>query len=208
MKALLPFLIVAGLLFSGADAGFAQKMNTPNSDKKTNSTELATFGGGCFWCIEAIFERLDGVKSVTTGYAGGRKEHPTYEEVCTGGTGHAEVAQIEYDPHRISYEELLDLFWQAHDPTSMNRQGADVGTQYRSIILYHNEGQKLVAEKSKKAAAAKLQDPIVTEIVPLTKFYKAETYHQDYYRNNSRAPYCQAVIRPKLEKLKVKPAKP
>lgn len=208
MKAVTSYLMVAGVLLGGTMAGFAQKMNTPNSDKKTNGTELATFGGGCFWCIEAIFERLDGVKSVTSGYAGGKKENPTYEEVCSGGTGHAEVAQIEFDPRKVSYEQLLDLFWQAHDPTSMNRQGADTGTQYRSIILYHSEAQKLAAEKSKKAAAANFQSPIVTEIVPLTKFYKAEDYHQDYYRLNSRAPYCQAVIKPKLDKLKLKPAKP
>ncbi|MBI3415740.1 MAG: peptide-methionine (S)-S-oxide reductase MsrA [Verrucomicrobia bacterium] len=168
---------------------------------KTNTTELATFAGGCFWCIEAVFETTDGVKSVTSGYAGGTKENPTYDEVCTGQTGHAEVAQIEFDPVKIPYERLLDLFWHAHDPTTLNRQGADAGTQYRSVIFYHNATQKLAAEKSKKAATALFPDPIVTEIVPLAKFYKAENYHQDYFRNHPNAPYCTVVIRPKLEKI-------
>src|SRR5262249_54305445 len=190
------------LLLCGAVQGYAQKMNT--TDKRTNSTELATFGGGCFWCIEAIFERLDGVKAVTSGYAGGTTEQPNYEEVCTGLTGHAEVAQIEYDPQKISYDKLLEIFWEAHDPTTLNRQGADVGTQYRSVIFYHNDAQRQAAEKSKAAAAKQFDHPIVTEIKPLTKFYKAENYHQDYFRNHSNAPYCNYVIRPKLEKLQKK----
>ena len=185
--------------------GLAETMKTADSDKKTNSTDLATFGGGCFWCIEAVFERLEGVKSVSNGYAGGKKENPTYEEVSGGWTGHAEVIQVEFDPKKVSYEALLDLFWQAHDPTTLNRQGADLGTQYRSIILYRNEAQKAAAEKSKKETAARFQKPIVTEIVPLARFYKAEGYHQGYYRNNPRAPYCSLVIRPKLEKLKRAP---
>lgn len=163
--------------------------------------EKATFGAGCFWCVEAVFERLDGVQSVVSGYAGGTKEHPTYEEVCSGRTGHAEVAQITFDPAKVSYEQLLGLFWKSHDPTTLNRQGADVGTQYRSVIFYHNEQQKTAAEQSKKQAQSIFADPIVTEIQPLTKFYEAENYHQDYYRNNANAPYCRMVIKPKLEKL-------
>jgi peptide-methionine (S)-S-oxide reductase len=167
----------------------------------TNQTALATFGGGCFWCMEAVFERLPGVKSVTSGFAGGRTENPTYEQVCTGITGHAEVTQIEFDPAKISYEKLLQVFWQAHDPTTLNRQGADEGTQYRSVILYHDTAQKLAAEKSKAAAQANFKHPIVTEIAPFTKFYPAENHHQEYYDNNSNAPYCRLVIAPKLEKL-------
>lgn len=164
--------------------------------------ERATFGGGCFWCVEAVFETLDGVKAAISGYAGGQAENPTYEKVCTGETGHAEVVQVEYDPLKVRYEDLLNLFWKAHDPTTKNRQGADVGTQYRSIILYHNNEQKQAAEKSAKEIAKRFSQPIVTEIVPLTKFYPAETYHQDYYRKNPSAAYCQVVIRPKLEKIK------
>ena len=170
--------------------------------------ELATLGGGCFWCTEAVFERLDGVKSVTSGYAGGKKENPTYQDICTGATGHAEVTQVEFDPKKMTFEHLLDVFWAAHDPTTLNRQGADSGTQYRSVIFYHSEAQRAAAEKSKKAAQADFNSPIVTEISPLPKFYKAESYHQDYFNNNSRAPYCQAVIRPKLEKLREKLNKP
>ena len=166
--------------------------------------ELATFGGGCFWCVEAVFERLDGVQSVVAGYAGGTTLNPTYKQVCSGTTGHAEVAQISFDPAKISYRQLVDLFWDAHDPTTMNRQGADVGTQYRSVIFYHNEDQKLIAELSKQEAQKNFTQAIVTEIQPLTKFYPAENYHQDYYRNNPLAPYCQFVIKPKLKKLSLK----
>jgi peptide-methionine (S)-S-oxide reductase len=164
-------------------------------------TDTATFGAGCFWCVEAVFERLDGVQSVTAGYAGGEVVNPTYEEVCSGTTGHAEVAQIVFDPETISFAELLEVFWQAHDPTTLNRQGADVGTQYRSSIFYHGEQQRETAERSKKAAQQYFNDPIVTEISPLEEFYVAENYHQDYYTNNRNAPYCQVVIRPKLKKL-------
>jgi len=170
----------------------------------TNKTELATLGGGCFWCLEATFELLPGVKAVTSGYAGGQKENPSYEEVCSGATGHAEVVQIEYDPHVISYEKLLETFWEVHDPTTLNRQGNDAGTQYRSIILYHNETQKQVAEKSKAAAAKHFSRPIVTDLVALGKFYKAEEYHQDYFRNNPDKAYCQVVIRPKVNKIEKK----
>jgi len=169
-----------------------------------NQTEIADFGGGCFWCMEAVFLRLPGVTSVVSGFAGGHTENPTYEDVCTETTGHAEVTQITFDPAKISYAKLLEVFWQAHDPTTLNRQGNDVGTSYRSIILYRTEKQKLIAEKSKLEAQQSFRHPIVTEIVPLTKFYEAEDYHQKYYDNNSSAPYCQVVIAPKLEKLESK----
>ena len=201
-------LIALALLLCGATTGLAQKMNTPDSAPSTNVTELATYGGGCFWCVEAIFQRLDGVKSVTSGYAGGKNENPTYEDVCSGTSGHAEVIQIEFDPKKISYQSLLDVFWLAHDPTTLNRQGADKGTQYRSIILYHSQLQKQIAEASRKAAASQFKDPIVTEIVPLTKFYKAEKYHQNYFNNNPRAPYCSFVIKPKLDKVLKSLSKP
>ena len=169
----------------------------------TNQTELATLGGGCFWCMEAVFVRLPGVKSVTSGFAGGRTANPTYTQVCTGTTRHAEVTQIEFDPATISYAKLLEVFWQAHDPTTLNRQGADTGTQYRSIILYANDAQKAAAEKSKKKAQAKFRDKIVTEIVPLGQFWKAEGYHQDYYNGHKFEGYCRMVITPKLKKLKL-----
>jgi peptide-methionine (S)-S-oxide reductase len=164
-------------------------------------TEKATLGGGCFWCVEAVYERLPGVLAVTSGYAGGQSENPTYEQIGTGKTGHAEVVQIEYDPAKISYEKIVDLFWEAHDPTTLNRQGADVGTQYRSIILTANDEEARLAEESKARAQAKFKSPIVTEIVPLPKFYPAEDYHQDFYRENPMHPYNLAVIRPKLKKL-------
>ena len=170
-------------------------MTTPNR------LEIADFGGGCFWCIEAVFRRLPGVESVVSGYAGGRTENPTYHAICTGTTGHAEVARIEFDPAKISYAQLLGVFWQAHDPTTLNRQGHDAGTQYRSIILYHNPEQQALAEQSKRTAQAEFRDPIVTEIVPLKKFYPAEDHHQEYYEENAGAAYCQVVIAPKLRKL-------
>lgn len=194
-------LTVAALLWGGTRAGLAQKVNTPESKPSTPATELATFGGGCFWCTEAIFQRLPGVKSVASGYAGGKTENPSYEEVCSGRTGHAEVIQIEFDPAQLSFASLLDVFWHAHDPTTLNRQGADVGTQYRSIILYASEEQKKTAEKAKQTASSQFSNPIVTEIVPLKKFYKAERYHQNYFNNNPSAPYCSFVIRPKLDKV-------
>ena len=165
------------------------------------TTERITFGGGCFWCIEAVFARLDGVKASISGYAGGKTPNPTYKEVCNGDTGHAEVVQIEYDPARTSFEKMLEIFWAAHDPTTLNRQGADVGTQYRSVIFYENDAQKVAAENSKKSAQKDFAAPIVTEIAPLTKFYPAEDYHQDYFELNGRQPYCQAVIAPKLRQL-------
>jgi peptide-methionine (S)-S-oxide reductase len=155
----------------------------------TEGMEVAFYGGGCFWCVEAVYERLDGVVSTVSGYAGGSKENPTYEEVSRGTTGHAEVVRIEYDPNVVSYNELLDMFWKAHDPTTLNRQGADVGTQYRSIILYNNEDQKKLAEESKSRASKDFNDPIVTEI------------DQDFYENNPNYGYCRIVIAPKLKKL-------
>lgn len=176
---------------------FSQRTNAMD----TNTTEIADFGGGCFWCMEAVFERVPGVISVTSGFAGGTTPNPTYEQVCTETTGHAEVTQILFDPSKISYNQLLDIFWQAHDPTTLNRQGGDVGTSYRSIILYRDKKQQLEAEKSKLAAQQNFKNPIVTEIVQLNKFYPAEDYHQKYYDNNSNAPYCQVVISPKLDKL-------
>lgn len=172
-------------------------MNNPSS-----KTDTATFGQGCFWCAEAIFERVEGVKSVTCGYAGGNVANPTYEQVCTGKTGHAEVVQIVYDPDKISFDDLLKIFWQTHDPTTLNKQGADVGEQYRSIILYHNESQKEKAEyyKNELQKSGSWDNPIVTQIVPLTKFYRAEEYHQHYYDKNPYQGYCSFVIAPKVEK--------
>ena len=189
--------LVATLVLTGAATAFSQNMNT-------NLIETATFGGGCFWCMEAEFQRIPGVKHVTSGFAGGHTENPSYEAVCTGSTGHAEVTQIEFDPQKISYEKLLNYFWDAHDPTTLNRQGADAGTQYRSVILYENEAQKAAAEKSKTEAQKRFKDTVVTQIVPLKKFYKAEDYHQNYYNDNSSAGYCQVVIKPKVEKLEKK----
>lgn len=170
--------------------------------RATNTVEKATFGGGCFWCLEAVFERLPGVTNVVSGYAGGQVENPTYRQVCNGTTGHAEVVQVEFNPAVISYEKLLDVFWQSHDPTTLNRQGPDSGTQYRSIILFHSPEQRAAAEQSKnKANLGLFGGGIVTEIVPLRKFYLAEAYHQDYFRNHPDQPYCQVMIVPKLLKL-------
>jgi peptide-methionine (S)-S-oxide reductase len=166
--------------------------------------ETATFGAGCFWCVEAVFQRLKGVKTVVPGYTGGHVEHPTYGQVSSGTTGHAEVAQLTYDPQVISYPELLEVFWQTHDPTTLDRQGADVGPQYRSAIFYHTPGQKAFAEQYKQEldASGAFPRPIVTEIVPMDTFYEAENYHQNYYNLNSSQPYCSFVIAPKVEKLK------
>jgi peptide-methionine (S)-S-oxide reductase len=192
-------LIGAGGLGSGADDVAYE--STEKESKMDTGTELATLGGGCFWCLEAVFERIDGVISVTSGYAGGIVPDPSYKEVCSGGTGHAEVVQIEYDPKKIGFEGLLDVFWKAHDPTTLDRQGADVGTQYRSTILYHDDEQKAVAERSLKKAQDLYGDRIVTEIQPLEQFYAAEEYHQDYFEKNPNAGYCRIVIEPKLKKL-------
>jgi len=165
--------------------------------------KTATFGSGCFWCTEAIFQKLNGVYHVTSGYSGGKRENPTYDQVCSGTTGHAEVINIQFDQEQISFEELLEVFWKTHDPTTLNRQGADVGTQYRSVIFYHDEQQKELAEQYKKKLneAGIFDKAIVTEISPFQKFYPAEKYHQDYYNNNPAQPYCSFVITPKIEKL-------
>lgn len=163
--------------------------------------ERITLGAGCFWCTEAVFEQLPGVLSVTSGYMGGSVEDPTYEQICHGDTGHAEVAQVVYDPKIVSLEALLETFWETHDPTTLNRQGADAGTQYRSAIFHHSDAQRVVAEASRAAAAKAFPRPIVTEITPASTFYPAEDHHQDYYRlNKDRNPYCRAVIAPKLRK--------
>ncbi len=172
-----------------------------NPSAGSGATEIATFGAGCFWCVEAVLEQIDGVEDVTSGYMGGTTPDPTYEQVCGGATGHAEVVQVAFDPSRISYAKLLDYFWKLHDPTTLNRQGNDVGTQYRSAIFYHSEAQREAAERSRKAAAALFSDPIVTEITRAGPYSIAENYHQDYYRLNRRYPYCRYVIAPKLDKL-------
>lgn len=172
---------------------------------KDSTWEVATLGAGCFWCVEAVFQELKGVHAVESGYMGGQKPNPTYQEVCSGLTGHAEVARITFDPAVISYEQLLEVFWTTHDPTTLNRQGNDVGTQYRSVIFYHTEHQKQIAENAKKKVATQLwQDPIVTEIVPADVFYKAEDYHQNYYSMNPEQGYCRVIINPKIEKFRKK----
>lgn len=197
MKMLLPTLLLCLLAMT---VSAAESTQTPAASK--GPREKITFGGGCFWCIEAVFQRIKGVESVASGYAGGAVPNPTYKQVCTGTTGHAEVVQIEFNPSVVSFEKLLDLFWAAHDPTTLNRQGADIGTQYRSVIFYENEAQKTAAEKSKTAAQKDFKDPIVTEIVPMAPFFKAEDYHQNYYNlNGTRNGYCAMVISPKLQKL-------
>ncbi len=185
-----------------------KKMNKNKTTEKsepafTGKTDTALLGTGCFWCTEAIFEQLEGVISVVSGYSGGHLENPTYNEIGTGESGHAECVQIVYDPATITFDELLEVFWQVHDPTSLNRQGADVGTQYRSVIFFHNEEQKSKAEmyKAELNKSGAFQKPIVTTIEPFTKFYTAEAYHQEYYANNkNKNPYCAIVIKPKLEK--------
>ena len=179
------------------------KMTDKNDDKKAKM-ETATFGAGCFWCVEAIFQQLEGVKAVRSGYMGGHVDNPTYKQVCTGTTGHAEVIQVDFDPDVISFEELLEVFWKTHDPTTLNQQGADTGTQYRSAVFFHNKTQKERAEfyKKKLNEAKAFSSPIVTEVSEATKMYVAEDYHQNYFNNNQGNPYCRAVIPPKLEKLK------
>jgi peptide-methionine (S)-S-oxide reductase len=176
--------------------------NTSVMNQDTTQLSIATLGAGCFWCVEAIFQRLKGVDKVISGYSGGKTENPTYKEVCTGLTGHAEVVQIYFDPAIITYEELLEVFFSTHDPTQLNRQGNDVGTQYRSVIFYHNEKQKQIAEAYKqKINESKLFDkPIVTEITAFTRFYPAENYHQNYFNQNKNQPYCIYVVGPKVEK--------
>ena len=173
-----------------------------NAKDATMKQEIATLGGGCFWCLEAVFEETKGVIDVVSGYAGGTTPHPTYEQVSKGSSQHAEVVQITFDAHIISYEEILKIFWLIHDPTTLNRQGNDVGTQYRSVIFYHDEVQKSSAEASLKAFSSKFMKPIVTQILPLPAFYKAEAYHQNYFKNNPNQGYCSFVISPKVQHFK------
>lgn len=196
-------------LFSCAQTQNAEKNMTNNlnpdasvTDASVAATDTATFGTGCFWCTEAIFQEMEGVLKVTSGYSGGHVAKPSYKDVTTGTTGHAEVVQIVYDPAKVSFDELLEVFWQTHDPTTLNRQGNDVGPQYRSVIFYHDANQKAKAEKYKAELdkSGAWENPIVTEISPYKEFYVAENYHQDYYNNNGSQPYCYYVIRPKLEK--------
>ena len=204
-------IVSAALLFLIVGSSCGQK-NKPVTEKSMtdekqpipSGLQLATFGSGCFWCTEAIFQNVDGVEKVQSGYTGGQVKDPTYKEVCGGMTGHAEVIQLTYNPVKVSYEELLEIFWKTHDPTTLNKQGADVGTQYRSAIFYHNDDQKKLAElyKKKLDASGAFGSPIVTEITPISKFYVAENYHQNYYNLNSNAQYCSYVIQPKLEKFK------
>lgn len=172
-------------------------------NNNNNKTEIATLANGCFWCTEAIFERVKGVKSILPGYAGGTVKNPTYDQVCTGKTGHTESIQIEFDPKVIPFEKILDIFWHTHDPTTLNRQGNDVGTQYRSAIFYHDEMQKEIAERSRNDLEKEdvYKNPIVTEITPLKNFYVAEDYHKNYYEKHRDAPYCNFVIDPKVRKL-------
>ncbi|MCK5208148.1 MAG: peptide-methionine (S)-S-oxide reductase MsrA [Cyclobacteriaceae bacterium] len=178
------------------------KTKKENQMVNNNKLELATFGSGCFWCIEAIFQRVEGVEKVVSGYSGGHVKNPTYKEVCQGTTGHAEVCQLSYDPDIVSFEELLEVFWQTHDPTTLNRQGNDVGTQYRSAVFYHNDQQKALAEKYKEKLdeSGAFKDPIVTEIKAYKSMYVAEDYHQNYFNENGSQPYCSFVIQPKIEK--------
>ena len=193
----LVFLVIVQLM--------AEDSTNTSADSRTTSElgalEQATLGAGCFWCVEAVFETLDGVESVVSGYMGGETLNPTYQSICTGLTGHAEVVEIRFDPNLITYKAILKRFWLAHDPTTLNRQGADVGTQYRSVIFTHSESQAEVAEDSKAEAASLFEEAIVTEITPADTFYPAENYHQDFYQNHQSHPYCQMVIRPKLKKL-------
>lgn len=203
------------IIFSSTIYGCGNKINTSNN--KVNAikameennissagSDTAIFGAGCFWCIEAVFQEIKGVLKVESGYSGGTVKNPSYREVCEGTTGHAEVARITFDPKVVSYDELLSIFWQTHDPTTMNRQGNDSGTQYRSAIFYTSEKQQQLAEKYKKELNVQgaFANPIVTEIVPFKVFYKAEDYHQNYYSSNGNAPYCQFVIAPKVEKMR------
>lgn len=194
-------IIFTWMIMNSETQTLAQSKPAP-SPQVLERSQKATFGGGCFWCTEAMLEDVEGILSVVSGYAGGHVKNPTYRQVCEGTTGHAEVVQVIFDPVKITYKRLLELFWRSHDPTSLNRQGADVGTQYRSTIMWHNEGQKTMAEASMKEAASLFPRPIVTKIEKIDIFYPAEDYHQDYFKNNPNAGYCNFVIRPKLKKFK------
>lgn len=207
------FILFGGLATTGLSAQTPKKeanmpttqtASTPDSLLLPTATEVATLGGGCFWCVEAIYQDLKGVLKVESGYSGGKIPNPSYREVCTGTTGHAEVVQITFDPKIISYHDILEVFFTVHDPTTLNRQGHDEGTQYRSVIFYHSPEQMTTAEVVKKSAQEIWDDPIVTEIAPFTQFYKAETYHQNYYKENQNQPYCSIVITPKVRKFREK----
>ncbi|MCY7327127.1 MAG: peptide-methionine (S)-S-oxide reductase MsrA [Saprospiraceae bacterium] len=176
--------------------------DAPTTSIHPGTTEIATLGGGCFWCVEAFFQDLKGVSTVESGYSGGPMDNPTYEAVCSGRTGHAEVIQVTFDPSVISFQNMLEVFFTVHDPTTLNRQGNDSGTQYRSVIYYHSPEQQAVAEQAKIAAQEIWEDPIVTEIAPFTKFFKAEAYHQNYYKTNPHQSYCSIVIAPKVQKFR------
>ena len=200
-------IIALGVMFYPRGKHATTPGHTAQGQKGSMSSEkldTATFAAGCFWCVEAVFQNLKGVQSITSGYSGGSVPNPSYKQVCEGTTGHAEACQIMYNPKEISYEELLEVFWKTHDPTTLNRQGNDEGTQYRSAIFYHNDEQKNLAEHYKKAldASGAFDAPVVTEISPYKNFYKAEDYHQNYYNDNTSQPYCMFVIRPKVEKFK------
>ncbi len=204
MKQLLVAAIAGLPMLSSCETEKRTESRTMPAIPKDVVTETATLAGGCYWCLEAAYRQLDGVYAVTSGFMGGSVKNPSYEQVCAGDTGHAEVVRITFDPQKIPYERLLAWFWDLHDPTTLNRQGNDVGTQYRSAIFYHNEAQKAVAQASMKAAAANFEDPIVTEITAVSEFYPAPDMHQDYYfRNKNSNPYCRFVIEPKLKKLKL-----
>ncbi len=204
LKSILLSVISFAGLISCAQKDNAVKIKSDNKIMSTSNAKLdtATFGTGCFWCTEAIFQQLEGVEKVVSGYSGGHVVNPTYEEVCSKTTGHAECLQVVYDPAKISYDELLKVFWEVHDPTTLNRQGADAGPQYRSVIFYKTEAEKALAEKYKAELnkSGAWDNPIVTTLEPMTVFYPAEAYHQNYYNNNTSQGYCQFVIRPKLEK--------
>ena len=201
-KTVILFFFTSLLFFASKNESKPNLISEANAMTDNQNKAVATFGSGCFWCTEAVFERLEGVSKVESGYSGGHVDRPTYEQVTTGTTGHAEVTQLTYNPDVISYKELLEVFWKTHDPTTLNRQGNDVGPQYRSVIFYHDNEQKELAERYKKELdeAGVFDNPIVTEISPYEKFYKAENYHQDYYANNPYQPYCSFVITPKIEK--------
>lgn len=197
------------LLFTGCHAHAVSK---PTHSEQNNTKEMGekenldtvTLGAGCFWCVEAVFQQLEGVEKVSSGYSGGEGKNPTYQQVCSGTTGHAEVCQIVFDTTKLPFKDLLEVFWSVHDPTTLNRQGADVGTQYRSVIFYHNEKQREEAEffKNQLNQSKAFDQPVVTEISPFTAFYKAEDYHQNYFNENGKQPYCQFVIQPKVDKFR------
>jgi len=199
IKALLTSILLLATTMTHAES---EPPAVPADGKQKDAT-LATFGAGCFWCVEAVFLRTEGVKSVVSGYTGGHTKNPTYDDICNKDTGHAEAIQIEFDPEKVSYDELLNLFWRSHDPTQLNRQGNDVGTQYRSVIFYHGDDQRTAALASKKKLneSGELRKPVVTQISEASTFYEAEAYHQDYFNRNSQQPYCRFVIEPKLKKL-------